>query len=602
MTITLALGVQRMARRNAIVRRLPAIEALGSVSVICSDKTGTLTKNEMTVASVATERSLVAVSGAGYAPEGGFAVEGVPRDPEAVPHLVDLARAGVLCADAHLSRGPKGWAVAGDPMEGALVTLALKAGLDPEAERALRPRRDVIPFDAVHRFMAVLCDAPGAGLIVVKGAPERLLEMCAAQRDTVGDEPIDPAYWRQRAAEIAARGERVLAVATRPAPHGLADFDFAHVETGLTLLGLVGFIDPPRPEAVAAVAECRAAGIDVKMITGDHAGTAEAIARQLGLGNGAPALTGAEIDALDDAALRPRARDTHVFARTSPAHKLRLVQALQAEGAVVAMTGDGVNDAPALKRADIGVAMGITGSEAAKEAAQMVLADDNFATIAAAVKAGRTVYDNLTKSILFVLPTNGGQGFVMIVAILTGLSAPITAVQILWINMVTAVTLGIALAFEPAEPGVMARPPRRSDAPLLSRFLVWRTALVSALFAVGVFGLYEYALAQGAPVEQARAVAVNALVAMEIVYLFSVRFLHSRALTLKGALGTPAVWIAVLSVIALQAAFTFVPFMQRLFGTAAITPLDAALCAGAALVVFALVELEKLAVRGLARG
>ncbi len=572
LTITLAIGVQGMARRKAIVRRLPAIETLGSVSVICSDKTGTLTRNEMTVASIATERRIFDVSGVGYAPQGHFSLEGAHIEPEVYPLLREVCLAGLLCNDAEMRDADGHWIIDGDPTEGALVVAGVKAGFDPAFERQAWPRRDAIPFDSQHRFMASLHhDHEGHVRIVVKGAPERLMEMCAWQRDGGGDGALDRRYWEETAGRIAARGQRVLAVAAKPVERTQIGLKFEDVEEGLTFLGLFGLIDPPRAEAVAAVANCRAAGIRVKMITGDHAGTAVAVARQLGLQNADAVLTGRDLDAIDDQDLPARVNETAVFARTSPAHKLRLVRALQSGGGVVAMTGDGVNDAPALKRADVGIAMGRTGSEAAKEAAEMVLADDNFATIADAVWEGRRVYDNLKKAILFILPTNGAEACVLIGAILLGSTLPITAVQILWVNMVTAVTLALALAFEPAEANIMERPPRPANEAILSPFLLWRTVFVSLLFTGAIFGEFIFARAQGAPIEQARAIAVNTLVVLEIFYLFSVRYLKGPSITWRGLLGTPAVLIAVGVVIALQVLFTYLPFMQLLFG---VQPLD----------------------------
>ncbi|TQV70799.1 cation-transporting P-type ATPase [Exilibacterium tricleocarpae] len=569
LTVTLAIGVQGMAQRHAIVRRLPAIEALGSVSVICSDKTGTLTKNEMTVASVATAKRLFAVSGSGYAPHGGFLLDGADIAAADYPLLIDLSRGALLCSEAELSGHDEEWTVIGDPMEGALLTLAHKAGLDPTFERRANPQTDAIPFDAQHRFMASLHhDHTGEAAIYVKGAPERLLQMCAHQRrEDHSDEPIDLDHWHAQAHAVADRGQRVLAIATKKTRGDHQALVFDDVEDNLTLLGLVGLIDPPREEAVAAVAQCRAAGIQVKMITGDHAGTARAIARQLGLGNTDTVLQGTDIDALDGDALCRQATQVDVFARTSPEHKLRLVEALQHSGAVVAMTGDGVNDAPALKRADIGIAMGRKGTEAAKEAAEIVLADDNFATIAAAVNAGRTVYDNLKKAIVFLLPVNGGESLSLIIAILLGLTLPITPVQILWVNMVSSVVLAMTLAFEQSERGVMQRPPRRPDEPILSHFVVWRVALVSALFCGGIFGKFAFAQTQGASVEEARTIAVNTLVVMEIFYLFSVRYLNNPSLTLRGIAGTRPVLIAISAVTALQFLFTYAPFMEAFFDT-----------------------------------
>ena len=569
LTVTLAIGVQGMASRHAIVRRLPAIEALGSVSVICSDKTGTLTKNEMTVASVATAGRLFSVTGGGYAPDGGFVCDGADISPADHPLLMEMALGALLCNDADLSSADGIWTVSGDPMEGALLTFACKAGLEISATRAANPQTDAIPFDAVHRYMATLHhDHDGRTRVHVKGAPERIIAMCRAQHGADGgDHPVESDHWHARAEEIAAQGQRVLAIATKAPAPGTRSLTFADVEEGLTLLGLIGLIDPPREEAVAAVAECRAAGIDVKMITGDHAGTAAAIARALDLGNPDEVLTGAQIDTLSADALKTRALRVDVFARTSPEHKLRLVEALQAGGQAVAMTGDGVNDAPALKRADIGIAMGRVGTEAAKEAAEIVLADDNFATIAAAGRAGRTVYDNLKKAIVFLLPVNGGEALAVITALLLWLTLPITPVQILWGNMVSSVVLAMALAFEGAEPGIMRRPPRPVSEPILSRFVLWRVVFVSTLFSAGIFGMFTLAQANGASLEEARTIAVNTLVVMEIFYLFSVRFLNETSLSLRALLGTKPVLIAITAVTALQFLFTYAPFMGALFDT-----------------------------------
>jgi len=595
LTVTLAIGTQGMARRHAIVRRLPAIEALGAVSVICSDKTGTLTKNEMTVASVATANRLFAVSGSGYAPHGGFALDGRDVSISDYPLLLELSQGALLCSDAELTGQGNDWTVIGDPMEGALLTLAYKAGLDPKVQRGANPQTDVIPFDSQHRFMASLHhDHQGNASIYVKGAPERLLGMCARQRaDDHRGEPLDLNYWHSQAHTIATRGQRVLAIAVTETRPDHRELLFEDVEGGLTLLGLVGLIDPPREEAIAAVAQCRAAGIRVKMITGDHAGTAAAIARQLGLDNAGEVLEGADIDKLDAATLRKRAASVDVFARTSPEHKLRLVEALQQTGAMVAMTGDGVNDAPALKRADIGIAMGLKGTEAAKEAAEIVLADDNFATIAAAVKAGRTVYDNLKKAIIFLLPVNGGESLSLITAILLGLTLPISPVQILWVNMVSSVVLAMTLAFEPSEQGVMHRPARRPGDAILSGFVIWRIALVSVLFCAGIFGKFALSQAQGASIEEARTVAVNTLVVMEIFYLFSVRYLNNPSLTLRGVVGTRPVLIAVAVVTTLQFLFTYAPFMEAFFETRPLSVREGLQIVAVGVVLLLILEFEK---------
>lgn len=588
MTITLAIGVQAMARRNAIVRRLPAIEAIGAVSVICTDKTGTLTRNEMAVVAVATPEGIFTVGGEGYAPSGTIS------PPSG--RLADIALAARLCNDAELHERDGAWIVEGDPMEGALLAFAGK--VDSVSGQGWS-RCDEIPFDARNRYMAVLHTGPQSALLHVKGAPERVLEMCADQGTRDGVAALDVEAWRRAADEIASQGQRVLALAVRravPGPIAAADID-GH----LTLLGLVGLIDPPRPEAVAAVADCEAAGIRVKMITGDHAGTAAAIGKQIGLANTRDVLTGADLDDLDDAQLRQEVLDTDIFARTSPEHKLRLVMALQAHGLMVAMTGDGVNDAPALKRADIGVAMGLKGSEAAKEAADLVLADDNFASIAAAVREGRTVYDNLTKVISWTLPTNAGESMTVVAALLLGLALPVTAVQILWINLITGITLGIALAFEPTEAGTMRRPPRPRGQPLLTGGLVWHVLFVSVLFLAAVFGIFAYALDRGYPLAQAQTMAMNTLVVMEIFHLFFIRNIHGASLTLAAARGTRAIWITISIATAAQFAITYLPPLQRIFGTTALSLADGLLIVTIGVVFFIVIEIEKQMRLGLRR-
>jgi magnesium-transporting ATPase (P-type) len=479
-------------------------------------------------------------------------------------------------------------------MEGALVALAMKAGLNPEHARAEWRRLDEIPFDARHRFMATLHEGPnGAQAIQIKGAPERLLEMCVAQLGPLGEQPLDERYWAEQIALAASEGERVLGFAVALPSELKPRLSFGDLGEDLMFLGIVGFIDPPRDEAVAAVGECRSAGIAVKMITGDHAATAAAIARQLGLAEAPEVVTGAELENVSDAALVDVAARTDVFARTSPEHKLRIVRALQANDAVVAMTGDGVNDAPALKQANVGIAMGRKGTEAAKEASEMVLLDDNFASIVAAVHEGRTVYDNIRKVIAWTLPTNGGEAVTVILAILVGFTLPMTATQILWINLITAVTLGLVLAFEPPEPDVMRRPPRRPDAPLLSRFLLWRVFLVSTLFGVGALAVFFYALARGLDVEVARTLVVNVIVVFEIFYLFSVRYLHMTSFTLRGALGTPPVLIAITVVVSAQFAFIYAPVMHALFQTRPVHVVDGLVTVAAGVLLMLILEAEK---------
>jgi len=578
MTITLAIGVQAMAQRHAIVRRLPAIEAIGSVSVICTDKTGTLTRNEMIVAAAETPDGAFEISGEGYAPEGVVTPGG---------ELTRLALAASLCNDAELALRDGQWMVEGDPMEGALLAFAGKilTGSRPDMRRL-----DVIPFDSRHRFMAVLSEGPDGRTTFVKGAPERVLRMC---------DDIDFGRWHDRVEAMASRGLRVLALADRSESSGA--IDPASLQGSLRFLGLVGLIDPPRPEAIAAVAECRAAGIRVKMITGDHAGTAAAIAAQIGLENPNRVLTGADLDKLDETQLALEVAGVDVFARTSPEHKLRLVTALQANGLTVAMTGDGVNDAPALKRADAGIAMGQKGSEAAKEAADLVLADDNFASIAAAVREGRTVYDNLRKVISWTLPTNAGEAMVVVLALLAGLALPVTAVQILWINLITSTTLGVALAFEPTEEGTMRRPPRPRDTPILSGELVWHVSLVGVLFLAAVFGIFSYAIDRGYPLALAQTMAMNTLVVLEVFHLFFIRNIYSTSLTWAAIRGTKVVWGIVITVIVAQFAVTYVAPLQAILGTRPIAFLDGLLIVAVGGVFFAIIEIEKQIRLGLRR-
>ncbi|MBW2467179.1 MAG: cation-transporting P-type ATPase [Deltaproteobacteria bacterium] len=593
-TITLAIGVQRMARRNAIIRRLPAVETLGSVTVICSDKTGTLTLNEMTVQTVATADYEFSVSGGGYEPKGGFTVDNEIAKPLEYPELQEIARAAVLCNDANVSEIDGRWEMQGDPTEGALVVLGMKAGAAPDRAVEEFPRVDVIPFESEHRFMATLHDDQGKHrFIYVKGAPEKVLKMCTKQRSFGEDKPIDETYWHEKFEAIASKGQRILAIAFRSVENTRQELKFSDVSEGMTLLGLCGIIDPPREEAVKAIVRCRSAGICVKMITGDHIATARAIGAQMGIGDGVSAITGETLEGMSDLEIRDTARRVEVFARVSPEHKLRLVQALQAEGAVVAMTGDGVNDAPALKRADVGVAMGIKGTEVAKESAEMVLTDDNFASIAQAVEEGRTVYDNIKKAITFILPTNGGEAGIIIAAILSGRMLPITPVQILWVNMITAVTLALSLAFEPPEPGVMKRPPRSPKEPLLSYFLFWRIVFVSLILVVGTFGLFLWDRLHDVSIESSRAVAVNTLVMFEVFYLLNSRYLKTSVLSREGLLGNGFAIIAIVVVITIQLLFTYTAPMQKLFGVAAVSPMDWVRIISVATTVFILVEAEK---------
>jgi magnesium-transporting ATPase (P-type) len=588
-TITLAIGVRRMAARNAVIRRLPAVETLGATSVICTDKTGTLTRNEMTARRLVTSAHELLVTGSGYAPEGVLQAKG-GDDRAALDSASAILQCGLLCNDADLREADGQWMVNGDPMEGALIAVAMKAGFDPACVRPGWPRLDEIPFDAAHRFMATLHRDPAGGTVAfIKGAPEALFAMAA--------KPIDLDFWNARIAAAGAEGERVLAFGMKRFASAKESLDFDDVAEGVEFLGLVGFIDPPRPEARDALAECRSARIAVKMITGDHATTAAAIARQLQLDDDPHVLTGTDVEAMRDAELQDRVQGTAVFARTSPEHKLRIVRALQAKGHIVAMTGDGVNDAPSLKQADVGTAMGIKGTEAAKEAADMVLLDDNFASIVHAVSEGRTVYDNIRKVISWEIPNNGAETLAVVLAILVGFELPMSATQILWVNLILTATLGLVLAFEPPEPGVMQRPPRPSDAPLLSSFLLWRVVVVSVLLAVAALGVFFHTLDSGRDLETARTMVVNMFVVGEIFYLFNVRYLHVTSFTLRGMVGTPAVLIALAVLVPAQLLFTYSPFMNHLFGSRPITIADGALLVVVGFGLMVVLELEKMLTR-----
>ena len=523
-----------MAARNAILRKLPAVETLGSTTVICTDKTGTLTKNEMTVKVVFDGARHFELTGTGYEPRGEILHDWIPKPESEREHLAMCFRVGLLCNESSLYEDEGVWRVNGDPTEGALIVSAMKAGLEPEKERHRYPQIGIVPFESERGYMATLHRYGDEKYIFVKGAVEKVLEQCtqALARDgSTGDLDRDAVL---KAAEAMAReGLRVLAFARKELPAAQRAFESSQGIADLTFLGLQGMIDPPRQEAMQAIQTCRTAGVAVKMITGDHAATATAIAGQLGLtdpaadGDRRVTVTGRELQELSDAEMIETAERAKVFARVAPEQKLRLVEALQAKGHVVAMTGDGVNDAPALKQADIGVAMGITGTEVAKEAADMVLTDDNFATIEAAVEEGRRIFDNLTKFFVWTLPTNGGEALVIMASVVagTGVALPVLPVQILWINMTTAVLLGLMLAFEPGEKDVMSYPPRKPDSPILSGILIGRILLVSFLMLAAVFSIFAWQKSIGYPVEVARTVAVNLFVMIELTYLFNCRSL-----------------------------------------------------------------------------
>lgn len=599
-TITLALGVQQMARRNAITRHLQSVETLGSVSVICSDKTGTLTRNEMTVLTARTTGGVFRVTGDGYEPTGAIEPAGGTTVGDAANAELDalIAVMGV-CNDAEVVQDGESWQLVGEPTEGALRTLALKHGFSAESYRRVAE----VPFDSATKFMATLAVGPdGARSIFLKGAPDGVLARSSTQ--AAGDEstPLDLEFWNEQIDRLSEQGLRVLAAARRPAPTA-DELDDEDLRSGLEMLGLVGIMDPPRAEAAAAIATCRHAGVRVKMITGDHAGTATAIARQLGIvtedaqaraGDAPLTLTGAEIEGMSQSHLEHLVSDVDVYARTSPEHKIRIVRALQSGGQVVAMTGDGVNDAPALTRADVGVAMGIKGTEATKEAADIVLADDNFATIERAIEEGRRIYGNIRKSVLFLLPTNGAQSLVILVAVLLGFALPLAPVQILWVNLVTSVTLALALVFEPAEPGLMERPPRSPTAQLIGARELALVAFASVLVAAATFAVFSIERAVGAGTAYSQTAAVATLVLGQLMYLFSCRNLHGSAFAKGMFASNPMVWKMSGLLLALQLLFTYLPFMQDWFAVTAISARTWGISLLAALIVFGLVELFKL--------
>ncbi len=582
-TIALAIGVRRMARRRVIIRSLPAVETLGSTTVICSDKTGTLTKNEMTVQAIWTRRGVFELSGVGYQPEGRLSMAGEELSvyPEGV---MEVVRAGILCNDSHLAQDDKGiYHAEGDPTEVALVVSGRKLSLDEDLLAQQWRRLDVVPFESEKQIMGTLHLSPeGERVIFVKGAPEVVLRGCLSMGD---GSAIDLEELRAAAERLAATGMRVLAMATRRLSETLEQLHEEDLGHDLVFLGLQGMSDPPRPEAILAVRDCRTAGIGVKMITGDHAGTARAVAEQLDLQQKGEVVTGNQLAAMSDDELRGVALSSNVFARVAPEHKLRLVSALQEEGNVVAMTGDGVNDAPALKRADIGVAMGITGTAVSRQASDMVLTDDNFASIVAAVEEGRRVYDNLVKSLAFVLPTNIGEALIVMVAVMffpltDGRPLmPVLPVQILWVNLVATVALALPLAFEAMEPGVMKRPPRDPQAPILDTFLNVRTLYVAVLMTAGAIILFffELDLRTGQGVDRAQALseaqtmAVTSIIAFQIFYLLSCRSIK-RTVFAIGLFSNPTVFVGIATIIVLQLGFVYLPFLNQLFTSSPLGP------------------------------
>ncbi|MBI5536499.1 MAG: HAD-IC family P-type ATPase [Deltaproteobacteria bacterium] len=602
-TIALAIGVKRMAARGAIIRRLPAVETLGSTTVICSDKTGTLTRNEMTVKSLWTlADGMVRVGGTGYDPTGEFtARDGQKLLPDRGRALLEAA---ALCNDATLQKKGEAHTTTGDPTEAALVVAAEKAGIRVQELRDRVKRLDVIPFESENQYMATLHQDGELRRVVLKGAPESIIKRCHG-----GKEPLDEASVRACIDEMAAQGMRVLAVATKPwAEAAHAELSDAFVAEGMDFNGLIGMIDPPRNEAIEAIRACHQAGIAVKMITGDHRGTARAIGEQLGLTRASEAMEGKGLSELDEAALRSASRDISIFARVAPEHKLLLVKTLQDQGQIVAMTGDGVNDAPALKQSNIGVAMGVTGTSVSKEAADVVLTDDNFATIVAAVEEGRRVYDNLVKSLAFLLPTNLGLAFVLMYgvvflpfdAVTKTLLLPIRPTQLLWINLVAAVALALPLAFEAKEPNLMQRPPRSPSEPILSSLVVRRTVIAATLMAAGAVCLFhwEYSAYQskgagGADsLAEAQTMAVTAIIMFQAFYMLNCRSLRDTVFKI-GVFSNLWVFLGIGVTFALQAAFIYAPPLQRIFGSAPLDASELAVATLAGVITLPIINLEK---------
>jgi Ca2+-transporting ATPase len=609
-TIALAIGVQRMAARRAVVRKLPSVETLGSTTVICSDKTGTLTRNEMTVLSLYLPGSGVyRVEGVGYEPVGrlskqGEHLAGAPGD------VHELLLAGILCSDATLEQKEGRWHITGDPTEGALVTAGEKLGIHTAQARKQHARVDTIPFESANQFMATLHESGAEGRrIIVKGAPEAVLRRC-------GNADHDKVIHQVEA--FASEGMRVLGFAEKRFD-GTA-LTMEDCEQGFEFTGLQAMIDPPRTEVIDAIRACHRAGITVKMITGDHKGTAQAIGEQLGIARqGAQAVTGVQLAGMDHAAMREIVKDHNVFARVAPEHKLGLVRALQDNGQVTAMTGDGVNDAPALKQSNIGVAMGITGTSVSKEAADIVLTDDNFTSITAAVEEGRRVYDNLVKSLAFVLPTNLGLALILIYAVaffplvertvdgqvVKDLLLPMLPTQLLWINLVAAVALALPLAFEAKEPDVMSRPPRDPKEPVLNRFVVFRTFLAATLMTAGAVGLFLWryelemaarastGLTEGQIVSEAQTMAVTTVIMFQVFYMLNCRSLRDSVLGI-GLFSNKTVYIGIGTVLALQALFIYAPPMQAVFSTFPLSAQSLLFSALAGAIILPVISLEKL--------
>ncbi|HFK3154104.1 cation-transporting P-type ATPase [Citrobacter sedlakii] len=590
-SIILSLGIQTMARKRAIIRKLPTVETLGAMSVICSDKTGTLTMNEMTVKAIITADKNYRVQGNSYEPTGEILVENDATTAEMRPGSVleTYLRTIDLCNDSQLMRNEQGhWGITGGPTEGALKVLAAKANL-PAIDTELRSK---IPFDSQYKYMATHFRIGQDERVLVTGAPDVLFKLCQQQQTATGTEAFTQTHWEAEIARYAKEGLRMVAAAWKPTRADAGTLTHDCLSDGLIFLGIAGMMDPPRPEAIDAIGACQQAGIRVKMITGDHPQTAMSIGGMLGIHNSAHAVTGYELEQMDDTALAEAAVTYDIFARTSPEHKLRLVKALQNKGEIVGMTGDGVNDAPALKQADVGIAMGIKGTEVTKEAADMVLTDDNFATIASAVQEGRRVYDNLKKTILFIMPTNLAQGLLIIVALLAGNLMPLTPVLILWMNMATSATLSFGLAFEAGERNIMRRPPRRPHENVMDGFAIWRVGFVGTLIAASAFMLEAWLQPRGHSPEFIRTVLLQTLVTAQWVYMLNCRVSDGFSLG-RGLLMNKGIWLVSGILLLLQLAIIYVPFLQMMFGTEALPLRYWGITLAIGVALFLVVEIEK---------
>ncbi|HFK5635336.1 TPA: cation-transporting P-type ATPase [Enterobacter kobei] len=589
-SIILSLGVQAMARKRAIIRKLPTVETLGAMTVVCSDKTGTLTMNEMTVKAIITADTCYRVDGNSYEPVGNIYLEGSDEPVQIQPDTVleQYLRTIDLCNDSQLIQDERGlWGITGGPTEGALKVLAAKANLAPVTTTLVNK----IPFDSQYKYMSTHYQIGCEEQILITGAPDVIFALCAQQQTRHGADAFNRAYWENEMERYARQGLRMVAAAFKPAngETALTHDDLSH---GLIFLGIAGMMDPPRPEAIDAINACQQAGIRVKMITGDHPQTAMSIGQMLGITNSEQAVTGYQLEKMNDAELADAAVTYDIFARTSPEHKLRLVKALQEKGEIVGMTGDGVNDAPALRQADVGIAMGIKGTEVTKEAADMVLTDDNFATIASAVKEGRRVYDNLKKTILFIMPTNLAQGLLIVIALLAGNIIPLTPVLILWMNMATSATLSFGLAFEAAERNIMRRPPRQTGQHVMDAYAVWRVAFVGTMIAIATFALEAWLAPRGHSAEFIRTVLLQMLVCAQWVYMINCRNTEGFSLN-RGLLANKGIWLVTGVLFLLQAAIIYLPFMQMLFGTEALPLRYWFVTLAVAMGMFFVVEIEK---------